>query len=193
MVMKRYKLIVILICVLTISVGVVSTFLSRDGEDSMLVANEGDEMTLDEVQYQLLKDSIRNVEIEEMSSVRRRNAWLILDKMKEIKFVENTYPGESWVAHATWILDLLDVGQITELFVVRVNQNNSLAAELILRIVNEEDSTYYIWYNRTWGLGMVTTESENGEIIYDSIMHTIINGQICEREYPRGPAMCNED
>jgi hypothetical protein len=201
MVMKRNKIIlVILICVLIISIGVIAAFRLIDGQDSigedsppsMSVENGGAELELTEEQYQLLKDSILHEEIEEMSDIRRINAWFILNAMREIEFVENRSPGESGVGSATWILDLLGVGEITELSVVRVTEGaHDLAGELIVRIVNTEGSTYYIWYNRTWGLGEVTKESEDGEMIYNSLMYTIIDGRICEPESPHGPAICD--
>ena len=170
-----------------------------DEENSMPETDGGDEMALTEEdvtllteeQYQLLTDSILPGAFEEMSNVERRNAWLMLDAMAEVEFFESN-PSQSGVGRATWILGMLSVGEIQELTVVRVEREiddftDSLVDDLIIRIVNGEDSIYYVWYQRSSGLGMVTTDSEDGEMIYNRVLHTIRDGQICEREYPRGP------
>jgi len=197
MVTKRNKIILVIsLCVLIISVGVVVFSYLTDQEKSMSVANGEDEMMFSEVgeielteeQYQLLQDSLLHNSLEEMSSIERKNAWLILNVMDEIEFIENRYPGESGVDIAVWTLELLGVGEIREIDFVRIEEGaHDLAGTLILKIVNQESNVYYIWYNRTWGLGVVTTESEEGEMIYNSAIHTIRDGQICKREYPRGP------
>jgi len=41
---------------------------------------------------------------------------------------------------------------------------------------------------------MIFEGSEDGEMIYDSQMHVVRYGQLCEREYPRGPIIyCREE
>ena len=154
-----------------------------------------EEMGLTEEQYQLLRDSIMPESLEQMSATERRNAWLILDAMAEIEFIESATQGQSPVSFATWVLDLLGVGEIKELTVVRVSEGaHDLFDILIMRIVNEEDDVYYIWYPRSLSLDMVTRDSEDGEIIYDSLIHTIRDGQLCEREYPQGSIIyCREE
>jgi len=192
MVMKRNKMIlVVLISVLVIGTAIVSAFHLIDGGDGMMLTEEeGIELTAE--QYQLLRDSILHVELEDMCNIERRNAWLILDAMAEIGFVENRSPSESGVSRATWILDMLGVGIIQELTVVRVSEGiHDLVDVLVIRILNTEGRTYYAQYNQTWGLGGVRKGSEDGEIIYSRIMHAIIDGQICRRESPRGAAICD--
>jgi len=195
--------------VLMISVGVIGVLYSRGGEDNLIPEPSDDyevtiydltleEMGLTEIQYQLLRDSIRATSLEQMNATRRRNAWLMLDMMVEIEFVETGYPGQSRVGYATGILDLLDVGEIREITPIRVvraigESTDSPSDILIIRIIDEEENIYYLWYPRSSLLGMVTKDSEDGEIIYDSLMFTIRNGQLCEREYARGPIIsCRE-
>ena len=179
MVMKRNKMIlVILICVLVICTGIVGAFYLIGGDDSI----GEEEIALTAEQYQLLRDSIRPIALEDMCNIERRNAWLILDAMAEANFVESAPQGQSPVSRATWILDMLGVGVIQDISAVRVSEGiHDLADSLILRIVNQEDNIYYIWYQRSLGLGMVTTESEYGEMVYNRVLHIIIDGQICER------------
>jgi len=189
--------------VLFIVMIVMGVFHLREKEGSMPDTNGNyqvtiyeltlEEMGLSEDQYQLLRNSLLHVD--HMNTIRRRNAWLMLDAMAEIEFVENRSPGESGVGLATRLLELLNVGEIKELTVVDIWQQNidDLAAELFIRIVNSENRTYYMWYNQTWGLVMVRKGSEDGEIIYSSIMHTIVeDGRICGLEHNE-PAICKID
>ena len=181
--MKSNKIIlVILISVLFISAMVMGAFYLIDREEAVSVENGGDEMalteeqypislengrdemTLTEQQYQLLEDSILLTELEDMSNIRRRNAWIFLNAMAEIGFVEGRYPGQSSVSRATWVLDVLGVGEIQE-----------------LEIVNYENDIYDPDRGK-YGV--------NGQLIWDVVMHHITeDGQICEREYPRGPVI----
>jgi hypothetical protein len=191
--MKRNKIIlVIFISGLFIGAVVMGAFHFIDEEGPVPLESGEDEMILTEEQYQLLKDSIIPIELEQMSGIERRNAWLILNAMAEIGFVENRYPGESGIGSVTWILNLLGVGEIEELTTVRIDQEDEpLAGVLVIKIVTIEDSIYYIRYHQTWGIDMIIKESEDGEVIYDRFMHSIIDGRICEREYLRGPAICD--
>ena len=215
MVMKRNKLILgIFISLLFIGAVVLGVVKVIDREDSVPVTNNGeavlteesipetnggDEMTLEEMglteeQYQLLKDSIIPASLEQMNAMRRRNAWLMLNAMVEVDFVENTYPGESGVGLAAWILSLLDVGEIEELTDTRVSQGvHDLSDVLIMRFVSYDDNIYYIWYHRTWGLIMVKKDSEDGELIYSSDTHIIVDdGRICGLEHS-DPALCKAE
>jgi len=199
-IINRKLILGIFVSVLFIGMVVMGVFHLREREGSMPETNGNyqvtiyeltlEEMGLTEEQYQMLRNSLLHVD--HMNTIRRRNAWLILDTMVEIEFVENRSPGESGVGLATRFLELVGVGEIKELTVVDIWQQNidDLAAELFIRIVNSEDRTYYMWYNQTWGLVMVRTDSEGGEIIYSSIMHTIVeDGRICGLEH-NGPAIC---
>ena len=196
----------IFIGILMIGAIVIGILYLRGGEDNLITEPSDDfevtiydltleEMGLTETQYQLLVDSIRTTSLEQMNVIRRRNAWLILDAMAEAEFVE-FYSSEdgSRVGFATGILDLLDVGEIEELTVVRLAQGDSYMADaLIIKIANENGEIYYLRYPRSSLLSRVTRDSEDGEIIYESQMFTIRNGQLCEREYARGPIIsCRE-
>jgi len=184
---------------------VIGVFHLREKEDSMPEISDDyqatiyeltlEEMGLTEEQYQLLRDSILHKELEQMNAIERRNAWLILNAMAEIEFVESATQGQSPVSFAAWILDLLGVGEIKELTVVRLSQGvHDLFDNLILRIVNEKDNVYYIWYPRSLSLEMVTRDSEDGEVIYERAMYTISDGRLCKLEYARGPILyCREE
>jgi hypothetical protein len=212
MVMKRNKIIVVLlISVLFIGAVVIGAFHFIDREDSVSLENIEDEMILtedpvplpnveDEVilteeEYQLLEDSIIPESLEQMNDIERRNAYLILDAMAEIDFVENRAQGQSGVGFATRILDLLGVGEIQALEIVSYDngiQESSAKASGVgghfnSRIVGENGQIYYMYYNQTWGIGIVRKESEDGEMIYNSALPTLYEGRLCEREYPRGP------
>ena len=200
MVMKRNKIILmVLISILIISIGVVAVLYLIDDKGSMSVMNGGEEIMLaeegiglTEEQYQSLKNSIRS--FDQMSNVERKNAWMILNLMDEIGFIENRSPGESGVGRATGILEMLDIGVIQEIEFVRIDQaDQKLANVLVIRIISTEGIAYYLKYSQTSGLGVVTVESEGGEMIYNGAIHTIIDGKICELEYPRGPVIsCRE-
>jgi len=178
--MKRNK--IILTCMVIVSTIVVGVFHLVNERSSMTQINGENDMELTEEQYQLLKDSILFASLEEMSSMRRGNSWLFLNAMREKGFTENRQPGESGVGLATWILELLDVGEIKDLIIDRLEEGiHDLADVLIIRIVNEQNSTYYIWYNRTWGLSMVRKGTEDGEMVYSSATHFIKDGEIHER------------
>ena len=77
------------------------------------------------------------------------------------------------------------MGKIKEITVIDIWQQNinDLAVVTSMRIVNTDDRIYYMLYNQTWGLEAITKVSENGEIIYDSLMFTIKDGLLCELEW----------
>ena len=181
--MERKKRIILVITIVVlffggIAIGAGAVYLMIRPESEI---GRADGLT--EEQYQLLVDSMLRGEFEQMSDINRRNAWLMLDLMREVEFVENRYPGESGVSLATWILELLNIGEIQELEFVRIEELHygDLAADLLMRLLSEESNIYYIWYNRTWGLQLVIAEDEYGEIIYSSGWHSIRDGQICDR------------
>jgi len=189
----------ILIFVLIISAVVISNLYLRESKDYLLDTSDNyevtiydltlEEMGLTDEQYQLLVDSILPESLEQMSVIRRRNAWLILDMMVEIDFVESTAPGQSRVGYATWILDVLGVGEIEELDIALLSQD-----ALTIRIVNEDDEIYYLRYPRSSLLSRVTRDSEDGEILYEGQIHAVRDGRLCEREYARGPIVrCDGD
>jgi len=181
MVIKNKKtVVIILICVLVISLGIAGILYLMNDRSYNTLENGEDEMTLlTEEQNQLLKDSIFHGQFEQMNEIERKSAWLILNAMAEINFIENTYPGESGVANAVRVLGLLGIETIEEITIVRVNEDvDDLARTFVARIINEKNEPYYILYNRTWNLEMVTKGSERGEIIYSSATHIIIDGQV---------------
>jgi len=185
---------------LMISAGVIGVLYSRGGEDNLIPEPSDDyevtiyeltleEMGLTEVQYRLLVDSIMPEALEQMNAIRRRNAWFILDTMTEMEFVESATQGLSPVNYATWILEVLVVGEIRGITPVRVSEGGSL----IMRIVNKEDNIYYIWHPRSLSLARVTRDNEDGEILYESQIHVVRDGRFYEREYARGPIIsCRE-
>ena len=191
---NRMKIILgVLIFVAVTVIIVVGTFHLMEREDSATVLNANEDISLTEEQYQLLVDSILPGSLGQMNDIELQNAWLILNLMAEIEFVENRYPGESGVSLATWILDMLDVGRIKEVTISDVLQEDlEFANVLVMRLVNEDNRIYYARYNQTWGLTMVRKDSEDGEIIY-GINHAVIEGKLCLLEYPRGPIIsCSE-
>ena len=140
---------------------------------------------LTERQYQWLLESTITGILDEMNDIEIRNAWLILDNFNRIGFVENTAPGQSSVTHATWILDMLGIGEIKDLS-IEVYQYDpmGLSTMLTLRIVNNSENIYYARFGQTWGIGSVFEDSLDGNLIYNNFAHQIRNGQICERWYP---------
>ena len=203
--MKKKKMIfLILIYVLVIGASIISAIYLADQRDSIREISGGYEgvmagmyeIELTVEQYQLVQDSILNTE--DMDEIRLRNAWLILDMITEVEFVETSPPGQSGVGLATWILEMLDVGAIQEITFVGIRRAedefiDSLFDDLVLRIIGQEGQIYYIWYERSLGLKMVREENEDGELLYLRRFHTIIDGKICEPEYPGGPILsCRE-
>ena len=194
--MKRYK--ITLLSGLLIGAVVMGAFLFIDREEnSVSLINGGAEMRLTEEQYQLLESSINSESFEQMNDIKRKNAWLFLNAMAEIGFVEGRYPGQSRVGLATRILELLGVGEIQELEIVNYENDiydpdrgtYGVNGYFIARIVGENDLIYYVHYFQTGGIGIVFKDRDNGEIIYNRALHTIIDGRLCKREYPRGPAI----
>ena len=179
---RKKKILIISICLLIISVIVLGVFYLINTDDYTTLVNGGETMELTEDPDQILRESILSEFVDEMSDIERKNALLFLNAMREKGFVENTYPGRSGVGRATRILTVLGVGEIIEFTIVRLHEGvHDLSDVLIIRIVNEENKTYYIWYSRTWGLQMVIEESEYGEMIFSSATHIILNGQIYRR------------
>ena len=145
------------------------------------IVESGREDGLTEMQFQFLTTSVLSVE--HMNYVRRRNTWLILDAMREVDFVENRQPGQSGAGTAAWILELLGVGEIQELEIVDIFQMNpnDLSTLLTIRVVGEYGDVFYALYCETWGMGIVIADHIDGEWVYDSHTHSIIDGQICDR------------
>ena len=178
-------ILIILTCILVISVSVVVFLFVINGRNFTTMINGENKIELveelTEEQYQLLKDSIFYGALEEMNKVERRNAWMFLNAMREKEFAESRYPGESGVSMLVEVLDLLDIGAIEKLMIVRLEQGiHELADVLIIRITNRKNNEYYVFYNRTWGVQMIRKNSENGEIIFNGARHIIWNGQIYE-------------
>ena len=133
-------------------------------------------------EYKLLTESIMESHIEEMNSVERRNAWMILYTMQDIGFVESGTQGQSRVSSFAWILEMLGFGELQEVVAVRYQQCYYNLGYLIMRIVSEENKTYYAHYFQS-GLGIdsIRSGSQDGEIVFSRGIHTIIDGQICDR------------
>jgi len=184
--MKRNRLIVVILVISAVVIGVFYLIESADPfpELSDEFQDTIHQLTLEEMgltgeQYQLLRDSLPHVD--QMNAVRRRNAWMILNEMREIEFVENECPGQSNVGFATWILDIFGLGEIKEIFTVRILESVSLIEDLlILRVINTNNNTYYLLYHQSWGLWEVTKENENGEIIYSKTTHIVWDGKMHE-------------
>jgi len=190
--MKNKKVIlVILICLVIISLGVVGAFYLINEENGMAPARErgeitlereGDEVLLTEEQYQLVKDSITQRQFERMSDIERKSTWLLLNAMSEIDFVENAQPGESLAATAVIILGVLGVEAIEEITIIEVAENvHFVDRTFMARIISDNNEIYYILYDPTWGLQMVIKDSEDGEIIFSRLTHIIIDGEVHER------------
>ena len=190
--LNKKMIVLIVVCALITGGSIASIFILRSDTHSATLPNEGEASTMTEEQYKLLHESILPIEFEQMSQTERRNAWLFLSTMAEMNFVENRAPGESGVSLATWILDLLGVGEISEFVVVDEVEDDggyNVNAWFTARITNQEGEIYYIRYFQTQGLGFVNKGSVDGELLYSPVFHAIVDGQIFEREYPRGPAI----
>ena len=140
------------------------------------VINREDGLT--EEQYQFLSASILSTD--QMNTIRLRNAWLMLDLMREVEFVERGHPGESGVRLATGILEMLRIGEFRKVSFVEI-VDDGVVETLIMRAVNMDNNVYYLRYGR--GLGVVSRE--DGEILYNRVIHRIIDGRICYRHEPR--------
>ena len=192
MVMERKKIILVMMIVglfvAGIAIGASIVYLiTRTDNDVPPVYIEAT-VPVTEEQYQFLREEIISWELENLNSIRRRNAWLILDTIASTNFSENTLPGQSRVGFATRILEMLDIGEIQELTVVRLDYvDYGFNYVLIMRITNKRNNIYYLYYSQYGGLGVVKRGNEDGEMIYNSAIHTIRDGQLCEREVPRGP------
>jgi len=147
-----------------------------------------DFMGLTREQHQLLVNSILPVSLESMNEVEVKNAFTILDAMREIGFVENRSPGESGVSLTTWILEMLELGEIRDFAIVENNSEGpgSVRGHFIARFSCENDEEYYMFYNKTWGLQWVRRGDRRGEAVFDSHLHFIDDGRIVERENPHG-------
>jgi len=199
MVIKRKKLLALsLVCMLVFSAILFAYLLGRqdyvppsEPTPSAPTENGGNDMELTQEQYQLVKDSILPVSFDDMNAVERKNAWIILNAMREIGFIENRSQGESGVSVATWILEMLDLGAISDFTIVHYDNDvgYGVAGHFIASFISENGGIYYLWYNQTWGLSAVTKGDRYGEAVYDRIFHTIVDGEIREREYPRGSAI----
>jgi len=181
MAMKNKKIILIALVIGLFTSGVV---LGAGVVYLMTIETNGDDKTgLTAEHYRLLTVSIMQSHLEDMSSVELTNAWLILDAMREVDFVENKQPGQSAVTHATWILDMLGIGEIQKITVIEIQERfpDDPAKQLIMRIINEENNIYYLWYCQTMGLVFVHEDDPEENMIYSRGMNFIRDGQICHR------------
>jgi len=188
--MKEKKIILLtLSCGLFIGAVMTGIAFHLINRDISAPTNVEASVLLTEEQYQFLTNSLIQWELDHLGSIRRRNAWLMLDAMREFEFVEDAPRGQSRVGFATGILELLNVGEIEELNVVRLELGDrGFNDVLVIRIQTiSNNDIYYLRYQRSRGLGNVTRDNETGEVIYNSAIHTIRDGQLCEREYIRGP------
>ena len=184
--LKKKMLILILCCVFVISGMITGFFILRNG------TYEGEVRVVEELtreQYEFLQAAVLPGEFEEMSDVERRNAWIFLNGMEEVGFNENVGSSGSGVAFAAWILDMLDIGEIVDFKIVEeveCEDGINLWGWFIAQIINQDGDVYYVQYFRTCGEIVVR---KDGKRIYSRHTHIIFDGQIYEREYPRGPAI----
>jgi len=196
MVMKNKKIfLILLICIIFISTGVVAVWylISDEGvgpledrrEPENLIRDEG-EMLLTEEQQQFLKESILEIEFEEMNNAQRKSAWMLLNAMAEANFVENRQPGESGVFDMMWILGMLGIELIQEIGIVRYDNADvvepyaipNISGYFLARVIVEDGRIYYLHYDQTFGLQMVMQGSEYGKLVYSSASHFIRRGEI---------------
>ena len=196
MVMKKKKIFLIpLICIVLISMGIVSVwYLTSDEEvvpledrrePEKLIRDEG-EMLLTEEQQQFLKESILEIEFEEMNNAQRKSAWMLLNAMAEVNFVERANTGESGVFYAMWILGMLGIELIQEIEIVRYDNDDivepgripNISGYFLARVIVENGKIYYLHYQQVTGLQMVMQGSEYGKLVYSSASHFIRRGEI---------------
>ena len=195
MAMKNKKLILIISVIglfvigIAIGAGVVYLMTRTDSDISPPIYVEA-RVPVTEEQYQILRASI--LQIDDMNNIRRRNAWLMLEAMQEVEFIENVGQGQSRVGFATRIFELWEIGEIDELVVVRIDRGtHGFNDALVMRIKSMENNIYYITYDQNRGLGRITRDSEDGERIYSRALLTVVDGQFCQLEHLRGPiAFC---
>ena len=167
---KKVVLAILLgVVIIGFSVIIISQLTERSGYLAVVRINT--EIPLDDEQNQLLTDSILPSQLMELDEIEYRNAWLLLEAMRQIGFEEGRPAGQSGVALAARILYLLELGGFREVAVVQVISSHiSPMSDLVLRAINTEGEIYYIRYNRTWGLGSVTGGAisvlEGGEAIF---------------------------
>ena len=175
--MKNKKIIYISIAVLVLICGIIFLFIRPEP-----LREDG----LTERQYKLVIEKVMDSHIEGMTDTDLRNSWMILNAFNEIGFVENRFPNESGVSMTVWMLDMLDIGEIKELDIeVYQYDPNGHLTQLILNLTNEKNNIYVFSYCQTWGMGLIFEDGwRNGNSLYNSLLHRIIDGQICERWYP---------
>ena len=179
MVMKKNKVIIVLVIVAIAIIGAISLNKWKNERSLTRARNE---ITINEEQYRLLRESLLSREVRMMNNFERRNAWKLLNAMENAGFVENVYPRSSAAALAVEKLRLLGIDVIEEIDNVRIDGNqDSSAATLVARIRDDRNRVYYILYNQSWGLSMVIRGSEDGKIIYCNLTHFMLNGRIYER------------
>ncbi|MCL2354676.1 MAG: hypothetical protein FWC68_02110 [Oscillospiraceae bacterium] len=194
--MNRKMFLIVLICIIIISVGIVVAFYLINEEEVMpledrrkseKLINDEDEMLLTEEQQQLLKDSILQELFEEMNNRQRKSAWMLLNAMDEVDFVEHTHPGESGVFNVMWILGMLGIELIGEIEIVSYDNDDivilgegpsNVLGYFVARIIVENGEIYYLHYHQTLGLQMVIKGSEDGKLLYSPISHSIRGREI---------------
>ena len=177
---KNKKIILVIMIIVLFLVGIAIgagiVYLITREEDYVPDVYIAATVPITEEQYQVLSENILSGQLEEMSSIRRRNAWLLLDAMAEIEFVEGRPQGQSGLGLATAILDLAGIGEIEEIIVVDtwLQFPDDSVTGLTLQIINLEGNVYYLRYHRTWGLEVLRRGSIDGEELFSPSNHTLI-------------------
>lgn len=107
-----------------------------------------------------------------MSNVDKKNTWLILNLINETGFTSNFTPYLSRAGNAAWTLSQLEFGEIIR--IEAINTIYEISSEfdyLVMKIINEDNLVYYLWYQRTLRLEMITLEDKHGEIVYPLTTH----------------------
>ncbi|MCL2383766.1 MAG: hypothetical protein FWC79_06545 [Oscillospiraceae bacterium] len=196
---SRKMFLILLISIILISIGIVVALcllnekegvLVQDRKESEQLIHDEGPMLLNEEQQEFLKSSILEIEFEEMNNAQRKSAWMLLNAMAEINFVENRQPGESGISYMMWILRMLGIELFEEIeiisydnaHVVEIGRLPGVSGYFFARLIVENGEIYYVHYHQTIGLQMVIKGSEYGKLVYSSLSHFIENGEIHVRE-----------
>ena len=186
--MNRRRIVLVILIALLLGFGVIRLFNEITPNDDHIVVRFEIGSELNKEQNELLADSILDGELKELEEIEHQNAWLMLEIMKQIGFEEGRPEGQSGVALAVYIMEIVGVGQFTEITVVEVISSHiSPMSDLVLRAINTESEVYYIRYNRTWGLSSVRRGAESvhegGENVFSRTTHFFdFEGNLIKRE-----------
>lgn len=166
---------------ITVSVFVILIVILKTVNNPYNNQKNYEESLLTNEQEIVLRERMNEAVFEELNTIEQHNSWLLFESINTEAFRESGYPNFTMSGQSAWLLGLLNIGEIVKLDNVRIDYSsigNDAFDELIIRSLNYDGVIHYFRFQRMRGIVMVSLGSEDGEILYSTGTHVIINGLI---------------